>query len=107
VLLGDIDDERHYRDASAASGRMALMPTMKVYISGWIECSIDNPGALIDASSVEVSKRAAQNPAPPPPGAWVVDTQSAGQVSHDQPVSMDPLFVSRKTAAELLGISPF
>ncbi len=74
------------------------MATVKIYVSGWIEYEVANPEALIDASRftpseldpsgtaglsdapdavwsdvshallVEVSKRAAQYPAPPPPG---------------------------------------
>jgi hypothetical protein len=79
------------------------MPNMKIYVSGWYEYQIDNPGALVDASKytpeeldptgarglygvpssawedigialmTEVSKRATQNPAPPPPGVTMVN----------------------------------
>jgi hypothetical protein len=82
---------------------MVRMSTIRVYVSGWVDYEVENPVALVDASSftpaeldpagtgdlaqvptsawsqiptaliVEVSKRAAQNPAPPPPGVRVTD----------------------------------
>ena len=75
------------------------MPTMKIYVSGWYEYSIDNPAALVDASQftpeefgldnvpsavwqdickallTEVTKSRAMNPPPEPPGATMVDSK--------------------------------
>jgi hypothetical protein len=80
------------------------MQNIKIYVSGWYEYRIDNPGALVDASKytpeeldptgaaglhdmppsvwedignallTEVSKLRLQNPPPEPPGAIQVDS---------------------------------
>lgn len=92
------------------------MPNMRIYVSGWYEYQIDNPGALVDASKytpeeldptgahglhevpssvwadigialmTEVSKRATQNPPPTPPGVTMVN-QSISWGSTPPPVA--------------------
>jgi hypothetical protein len=77
--------------------------TIKLYVSGWYECRVENPAALVDAAKftpqeldpsratvlhnappevweqlgnallTEVTKLRAQNPPPAPPGATMVD----------------------------------